>query len=169
MKEKNKHIIPISTELLRLLEELHVITGAGPDSCIFPSYWHKDIGYDAGATQRTFLKYVKEYPPHHIRKLFVKWIQDNVRINFDSTKHDQTLQNAIDIQLGHQIGTEVSKIYQLGPETYMLHERRIMLEEWSSYLEQAGKYKPYTKMSNSATPKSKPIDMEKFANDNGMN
>jgi len=123
MKARREHVSPLSTQLLEMLAELHVISGAG--RYLFP---HR-TKTNAHATPERLnwlmrdLAITKGASPHCWRATFSTWANE--------TGHPP---DAVERQLAH---LEQSKVRASYNKALLVEERRRIMQAWGDYLEMA--------------------------------
>jgi len=127
MKTKDEFIIPLSTQLLKLLDEIKVYSNNSP--YLFPST--KSIttplsdGALLGAIRR--MGYTKEeFTPHGFRAMFSTIAHEKSNFKYD----------VIETQLAHSVGNSVSQAYN---RAKYLDERVELMQWWSAYLDEVVK------------------------------
>lgn len=123
MKMKLPHIVPLSTQALAILQELHPLTGTG--KYVFPSTRStarpiSDNTMNAALRRLGFTK--EEIVSHGWRAVF--------RTLADEVLQERT--DIIEIQLAHQVADPMGRAYN---RTAFIKQRREIMERWGKYLE----------------------------------
>lgn len=123
MKTKSDFIIPLTTIMIELLENMKLYSGDGP--LIFPSTKSKTTpmsdGALLGAIRRMgYTKY--EFTPHGFRAMFSTIAHEKSGFKPD----------IIETQLAHSVGNSVSQAYN---RAIYLDERIELMKWWSKYLQ----------------------------------
>ncbi|MDY0270176.1 tyrosine-type recombinase/integrase [Trichloromonas sp.] len=122
MKTRNPHIVPLSSDALAILRELHQLTGGG--RYLFPSVRSTDRPISdntLNAALRRMGYATDEMTAHGWRAVF-------------RTLADEVLQERVDIieaQLAHQVQDTLGRAYN---RTSFMQERRALMEKWARYL-----------------------------------
>ncbi|WP_026240875.1 tyrosine-type recombinase/integrase [Thiobacillus thioparus] len=123
MKMKSDHIVPLSTQAVAILRELHAVTGS--DRYVFQS----ERGKSAVMSENTInaalrrLGYPKEEMTAHGFRAMARTILDEV-LNFRP--------DFIEHQLAHAVKDPNGRAYN---RTAHLAERRKMMQQWADYLD----------------------------------
>jgi integrase len=127
MKTKDEFIVPLSTSLFKLLQEVREYSG---DSLyLFPSTKSKTTPLSDGALLGAIRRmgYTKEeFTPHGFRSMFSTIA--NEKSPFKS--------EVIETQLAHTVGNSVSQAYN---RAKYLKERKELMEWWGNYLDEVQK------------------------------
>jgi integrase len=124
MKTKQEHIVPLTDTILAMLTEIHRFSG--DSDFIFPSSRNPNNPYSDATLNRALRRmgYGKnELVTHGFRAMF-STIANEVS-GFRS--------EVIEMQLGHKIGSEVSRAYN---RALYIEERRELMQWWSDYLDE---------------------------------
>ena len=127
MKTKNEFIIPLTHQLIALLEELQAYSGDSP--YLFPSTKSKTTPLSDGALLGAIRRmgYNKEeFTPHGFRAMFSTIANEKSPFERD----------VIDTQLAHSVGNSVSQAYN---RAKYLDERVKLMQWWSDYLDEVMK------------------------------
>lgn len=124
MKMKKPHLVPLSEPALKVLRELHVVTGSG--RYLFPSIRStakpiSDNAMNAALRRMGFTK--EDFVSHGWRAVF-------------RTLADEVLQERLDIieaQLAHQVKDALGRAYN---RTSFIKERHQLMDRWGKYLDQ---------------------------------
>jgi len=122
MKTKIAHIVPLSTQALAVLNELHDFTG--PDGFLFPSIrsYHQPISNNTVNAALRRMGYTKEEMTGHGFRSMASTL-----LNEQGWRPD-----AIERQLAHCEENDVRAAYNYAE---YLPERRTMMQAWSDYLD----------------------------------
>ncbi|QOP42473.1 DUF4102 domain-containing protein [Sulfurimonas sediminis] len=127
MKTKNELIVPLSYQLLDLLEDIRLYNGDSP--YLFPSIKSKTVPLSDGALLGAIRRmgYTKEeFTPHGARSMFSTIAHEKSPFNHE----------AIETQLAHSVGSSVSQAYN---RAKYLDERVELMQWWSDYLDEVQK------------------------------
>jgi integrase len=129
MKMRTKHIVPLSTQAIEILKELHPLTGTG--KYVFPSVKSAQCSMSEntvlGALRR--LGYTKEEMTGHGFRSMASTLLNEQGWNRD----------AIERQLAHSERNSVRAAYNYAEH---LPERRKMMQAWADYLDELRASKP---------------------------
>ena len=124
MKMRDEFIIPLTDELLELLEEVKLYSGNSP--YLFPSTKSKTTPLSDGALLGAIRRmgYNKEeFTPHGFRAMFSTIAHEKSHFKYD----------VIETQLAHSVGNSVSQAYN---RAKYLDERVELMQWWSNYLDE---------------------------------
>ena len=127
MKTRQEHIIPLSNQLIELLEDMKLFSGDSP--YIFPSTKSKTTSLSDGALLGAIRRmgYTKEeFTPHGFRAMFSTIAHEKSKFSFD----------AIELHLAHSTGNSVSRAYNRAKH---LDERKELVQWWANYLDEVCK------------------------------
>lgn len=123
MKQRKDHIVPLSSSVLTLLENLYPLTSDSP--YLFPSLRSRT----APMSENTLLGAIRrlgfsreEFTPHGFRSMFSTLAHERSPFKFE----------AIELQLSHHVGNSVMQTYN---RALYLSERKALLEWWANYLD----------------------------------
>lgn len=120
MKKRRDHLIPLSTQVLTLLEEIRLLTGHG--KYVFPGQHAHDRPLSENtvnaALRRLGYDTKTEHCAHGFRSSFSSLANESKRFRWE----------VIEIQLAHRHGNGIKMIYDRA--TY-LEERRELMQWWS--------------------------------------
>jgi len=124
MKMKKPHLVPLSEPALKVLQELHAVTGSG--RYLFPSIRTtakpiSDNAMNAALRRMGFTK--EDFVSHGWRAVF--------RTLADEALHERL--DIIEAQLAHQVKDALGRAYN---RTSFIKERRQLMDRWGQYLEQ---------------------------------
>ena len=122
MKMKRTHTVPLTSQVISLLRELHKITGK--TSFLFPSPADDNEAMSRDDLSSTFREYNIPYDPHDCRTIAGDWMKQN---GID--------RDVVEMQLSHKLGGKVSQAYEQDPHLYALDKRLKAMQKWSDYLE----------------------------------
>lgn len=125
-KTKTDHLVPLASQAIAILRELHALTGAG--RYVFPgartaSRPMSDAAINA-ALRRLGYDTRTEITGHGFRAM--------ARTNLHEELHQQP--EIIEHQLAHSVSDSLGTAYN---RTKFIKERRIMMQAWSDYLDKA--------------------------------
>jgi integrase len=123
MKMKQPHLVPLATQAVSILRELHKLTGEG--QYVFPSYRSRlrpmsDVALLAALRR---MGYSKEEMTTHGWRATARTIMDEVM---------QVRPDFIEHQLAHAVKDPNGRAYN---RTAHLPERKIMMQQWAYYLD----------------------------------
>ncbi len=124
MKTKEDFIVPISNDVMELLEDIKLYSGDSP--YLFPSTKSKNTPLSDGALLGAIRRmgYTKEeFVPHGFRAMFSTIAHEKSQFKYD----------VIETQLAHSVGNSVSQAYN---RAKYLDERTELMKWWSDYLEE---------------------------------
>jgi len=127
MKTRDEFIVPLSSQLLELLQELQAYSGDSP--YLFPSTKSKTTPLSDGALLGAIRRmgYTKEeFTPHGFRAMFSTIAHEKSKFKYD----------VIETQLAHSVGNSVSQAYN---RAKYLDERVELMQWWSDYLDEVMK------------------------------
>jgi len=127
MKTKNEFIIPLTHQLIALLEELQAYSGDSP--YLFPSTKSKTTPLSDGALLGAIRRmgYNKEeFTPHGFRAMFSTIAHEKSHFEYE----------VIATQLAHRVGNSVGRAYN---RAKYLNERVKLMQWWSDYLDEVMK------------------------------
>jgi integrase len=130
MKAKRPHIVPMSPQVVAILEQLHPLTGTG--SYVFPSnrslnHGHSPMSENTVAAALRRLGYSQdEMTAHGFRGMATTILYE----------HGWT-SDAVERQLAHVVGSDVRQAYDY---SQLLDQRRQMMEHYSNWLEGLNKF-----------------------------
>lgn len=123
MKMRREHLVPLSKQALKLLEQLHAITGHG--RFLFPALANRDrcISENTlnGALRRLGYNTQTEMTSHGFRVLASTLLNER-GVNAD----------VIELQLGHKDQDEVRAVYN---RAQRMPERKELMQQWSDHLD----------------------------------
>lgn len=125
MKMKLPHSVPLSTQVIKLLQELKTMTADSP--YLFPSTHGKYINQRPMVRDnlsKVFRENAIPYYPHSCRKLAGDWM-----------KQQGVERDVVEIQLAHILGNNAEQAYSHAPHLYYLEKRRAAMQLWSDFLE----------------------------------
>lgn len=123
MKMKLPHTVPLSKQVIQLLNELKTITGETP--FLFPSNRFNDKkAIVRDNLSITFRECGIKYYPHNCRIIASDWLKQN------GIERD-----VVEIQLAHTLGNNVEQAYTHAPHLYFMEKRKAALQKWSDFLE----------------------------------
>lgn len=137
MKMREPHLVPLSRQAIKILEELQKLTGAGKYA--FPSErtFDRPMSNNAVLAALRRMGYTKdEMTPHGFRAMARTIIDEVLQIRPDF----------IEAQLAHRVSDPLGRSYN---RTQHLNERRKMMQTWSDYLDglkTGAKVLPFKKM-----------------------
>lgn len=123
MKMKQAHLVPLSSQAVAILRELHALTGRG--RFVFPCHrsFAKPMSNNAVNAALRYLGYDKETMTGHGFRAMARTILDEVlQVRADFIEH----------QLAHAVRDPNGRAYN---RTAHLEERRKMMQLWSDYLD----------------------------------
>jgi integrase len=123
MKMKADHIVPLSTQAVTILRELHAVTGRG--NYVFPSERGKSAVMSENTVNAALrrLGYAKEeMTGHGFRAMARTIIHEDLGIRPEVIEH----------QLAHRVPDALGTAYN---RTKFLKERRAMMTAWADYLD----------------------------------
>lgn len=127
MKMGKKHIVPLSDQSIKILEDQKVLAGHWP--LVFPSSFkpRQSISNNTilGAIKR--LGYQGRMTGHGFRALAMGCIKQEL-----GYRHE-----VVDRQLAHQPKSKVDKAYDRAD---FLDERRVMMQDWANYIDSLSNY-----------------------------
>lgn len=125
MKMKKEHVVPLSTQAIALLRDQQEISGHRP--LVFPSLIKPSVSMSnntiLGAIKR--LGYKGRMTGHGFRALAMSAIKE--RLGY---RHE-----VVDRQLAHAPRSKIDRAYD---RAEFLDERKVMMQEWSDYIEALG-------------------------------
>lgn len=124
MKMRNDHIVPLPRQAIKLLKEIHPITGHG--KYVFPSARGGSRCLSDGGVRVALrdMGYTKEMvTPHGFRATARTLLDEKLKFRVDIIEH----------QLAHAVKDPNGRAYN---RTSYLDERREMMQAWADYLEQ---------------------------------
>ncbi len=124
MKTKREHLVPLTDTVLALLTEMHRFSGDG--EYIFPSSIRRNQ-----PLSETTLNQALRRMGYDNKKI----VTHGFRAMFSTIAHEKSpfRSEVIEIQLGHKIGSEVSRAYN---RAQYLQERKELMQWWSDYLDE---------------------------------
>ncbi len=133
-KTKTQHIVPLSTQSMKILKEVKVISGKS--TLVFPSIRsnHRPISNNTLNAALRRLGYTKEEVSAHGFRATARTILEEIlqeRIEY------------IEHQLAHQVKDALGRAYN---RTKHLQERHRMMQRWSDYLDDLKKEKKILKI-----------------------
>lgn len=122
-KTHTQHVVPLATQAIAILRELHPRTGSG--RYVFPSYWGKDRPMSDNAILSALrrLEIPKEEMSGHGFRAMARTILDEV-LGFP--------QHLIEHQLAHAVRDPNGRAYN---RTAHLPQRHEMMQAWADYLD----------------------------------
>lgn len=123
MKMKTPHIVPLATQALEILKELHTVTGSG--KYVFPANGKPDKHMSENTINQALRRmgYSSEDMTGHGFRAMARTILDEVlQIRPDFIEH----------QLAHAVRDPLGRAYN---RTSHLEERRKMMQKWADYLD----------------------------------
>ncbi|KVH77560.1 integrase [Burkholderia ubonensis] len=124
-KTKTEHLVPLSTQAIAILRELHALTGAG--RYVFPGARdHKKPMSDAavnGALRRLGYDTRTEITGHGFRAMARTILHEELEQKPEVIEH----------QLAHAVPDNLGSAYN---RTKFIKERRAMMQKWADYLDQ---------------------------------
>ncbi len=122
-KTKTEHLVPLASQAVAILRELHALTGHG--SYVFPGRDPKRPMSDAAinaALRRMGYDTKTEITGHGFRAMARTILHEELHIKPEVIEH----------QLAHQVADALGTAYN---RTKFLKERKIMMQQWASYLD----------------------------------
>lgn len=122
-KTKTEHLVPLASQAIAILRELHALTGHG--SYVFPGRDPKRPMSDAAvnaALRRMGYDTKTEITGHGFRAMARTILHEELHIKPEVIEH----------QLAHQVADALGTAYN---RTKFLKERKIMMQQWASYLD----------------------------------
>jgi integrase len=121
MKMKHDHIVPLSTQAVALLRELHPLTGRG--RLVFPSLRSRDRPMSENTLNAALrrLGYPKDVMTSH-------GFRASARTMLDEVLHERV--DLIEHQLAHAVKDPLGRAYN---RTAHLPERVLMMQRWADY------------------------------------
>lgn len=122
-KTKTEHLVPLASQAVAILRELHALTGHG--SYVFPGRDPKRPMSDAAvnaALRRMGYDTKTEITGHGFRAMARTILHEELHIKPEVIEH----------QLAHQVADALGTAYN---RTKFLKDRKIMMQQWASYLE----------------------------------
>lgn len=122
-KTKTEHLVPLAPQAVAILQELHALTGHG--SYVFPGRDPKRPMSDAAinaALRRMGYNTKTEITGHGFRAMARTILHEELHIKPEVIEH----------QLAHQVADALGTAYN---RTKFLKERKIMMQQWASYLD----------------------------------
>jgi len=123
MKIKEPHIIPLSTQADKILQDLHILTGRG--KYVFPSARgaSRPLSENGVRTALRSMGYTNEQlSPHGFRAMARTLLDEELNFRVDWIEH----------QLAHAVRDANGRAYN---RTAHLDGRRKMMQAWANYLE----------------------------------
>jgi integrase len=126
MKARRDHIVPLSTQALKILKEQKGETGHINSPYVFPSQVRPRKPMSDGTVNRALqrLGYGGEMVAHGVRALARTTIRE--KLGYDA--------EVIEKQLAHKTKNPLGEAYD---RTQFLDERKNMMQDWADYLEKA--------------------------------
>lgn len=122
-KTKTEHLVPLASQAVAILRELHALTGHG--SYVFPGRDPKRPMSDAAvnaALRRMGYDTKTEITGHGFRAMARTILHEELHIKPEVIEH----------QLAHQVSDALGTAYN---RTKFLKDRKIMMQQWASYLD----------------------------------
>ena len=122
-KTKTEHLVPLASQAVAILRELHTLTGHG--SYVFPGRDPKRPMSDAAvnaALRRMGYDTKTEITGHGFRAMARTILHEELHIKPEVIEH----------QLAHQVADALGTAYN---RTKFLKDRKIMMQQWASYLD----------------------------------
>ncbi len=122
-KTKTEHLVPLASQAVAILRELHTLTGHG--SYVFPGRDPKRPMSDAAvnaALRRMGYDTKTEITGHGFRAMARTILHEELHIKPEVIEH----------QLAHQVSDALGTAYN---RTKFLKDRKIMMQQWASYLD----------------------------------
>lgn len=122
-KTKTEHLVPLASQAVAILRELHALTGHG--SYVFPGRDPKRPMSDAAvnaALRRMGYDTKTEITGHGFRAMARTILHEELHIRPEVIEH----------QLAHQVADTLGTAYN---RTKFLKDRKIMMQQWASYLD----------------------------------
>jgi len=122
-KTKTEHLVPLASQAVVILRELHALTGHG--SYVFPGRDPKRPMSDAAinaALRRMGYDTKTEITGHGFRAMARTILHEELHIRPEVIEH----------QLAHQVADTLGTAYN---RTKFLKDRKIMMQQWASYLD----------------------------------
>lgn len=122
-KTKTEHLVPLASQAVAILRELHALTGHG--SHVFPGRDPKRPMSDAAvnaALRRMGYDTKTEITGHGFRAMARTILHEELHIKPEVIEH----------QLAHQVSDALGTAYN---RTKFLKDRKIMMQQWASYLD----------------------------------
>lgn len=122
-KTKTEHLVPLASQAVAILRELHALTGHG--SYVFPGRDPKRPMSDAAvnaALRRMGYDTKTEITGHGFRAMARTILHEELHIKPEVIEH----------QLAHQVADALGTAYN---RTKFLKDRKIMMQQWASYLD----------------------------------
>jgi len=124
MKTKEEFIIPLSTTVIKLLNDIKPYSSDSP--YLFPSSKSKTVPLSDGALLGAIRRMgytTNEFTPHGFRAMFSTIAHEKSNFKYD----------VIETQLAHSVGNAVSQAYN---RAKYLDERVELMQWWSNYLDE---------------------------------
>lgn len=127
MKMRKAHIVPLSDQVMMLLQELQQLFGNKPERPILPSVIRrsKPISSNTILSALDSLGYKYKMTGHGFRALAMTTIKENM-----TYRHE-----VIDRQLAHAHKNKIEAAYD---RAQFLKERAQMMQDWADYIDRAG-------------------------------
>jgi len=121
MKMRREHVVPLSSQAVKLLNTLHSLTGHG--ELLFPSSRRPDVPIAATTLNRAleYMGYAGKFSCHGFRAT------GSTLLNERGYRAD-----VIEVSLAHQERNSVRRAYN---QSDYLAERKQMLQDWADYLD----------------------------------
>ena len=121
MKGRKEHRVPLSTQVIALLDKADMELGDGEDgSLVFPLPGGQQIGINA--FHQAIRRWGIPTTPHGLRSTFRDWAEEQT-----NAKHA-----AVEMSLAHVVGNRVERAYL---RTDLLDQRRELMQSWADYLD----------------------------------
>ena len=129
MKMRRDHVVPLSRQVVALLEEQKLETEVFPSDWVFPSQVRPRNPMSDGTVNKAIkrLGYGKDMVAHGFRALARTTIRE--RLGYDS--------EVIERQLAHKASGALGEAYD---RTQFLKERTKMMQEWADYIDVLGSH-----------------------------
>jgi integrase len=121
MKTRQPHLVPLSSQAVEILKELHPLTGTG--RYVFPGRSSNPMSENALNASIRYLGYDKETMTGHGFRAMARTLLDEVL---------QVRPDIIEHQLAHCVKDPLGRAYN---RTSFIKERRKMMQQWADYLD----------------------------------
>jgi integrase len=123
-KTKTSHSVPLATQAIAILRELHPLTGRG--RYVFPGARDKDQPMSGGAIgmalRRAGYNTREEHTGHGFRAMARTILHEELEFDRDVIEH----------QLAHRVPDALGNAYN---RTKFIKQRRAMMQQWADYLD----------------------------------
>jgi integrase len=122
MKTKQPHAVPLTTQMVSLLNELQLITGH--TKYLYPSK-HNSKNNVRDSLSNAFRNHGLVITPHMCRSVASTW---------QKRQSPAYSPYVVEAQLSHATKNKVQAAYEIDPHLMYMSERRVMLQDWNDYL-----------------------------------